>query len=63
MGSGGWGSEVRLMDVNTGRLPGIKYRLLCSLKLAEDMVRGLPPIETAYQLVLQSRQSPGINIH
>jgi hypothetical protein len=29
---------VRLMDVNTGRLSGMKYKLVCCFKLAVDMV-------------------------
>jgi hypothetical protein len=32
------GSRVRLMDVNTGRLSGLKYDLVCCFKLAADMV-------------------------
>ena len=34
------GSRVRLMDVDTGRLSGLKYKLVCCFKLKVDMVRG-----------------------
>jgi hypothetical protein len=29
---------VRLLDVDTGRLLGLKYKLICHFKLAEDRV-------------------------
>ena len=32
------GRRVKLTDVNTGRLTGLKYKLVCHFKLAEDMV-------------------------
>jgi hypothetical protein len=31
---------VRLSDVDTGRLLGLKYKFVCCLKLAMDMVGG-----------------------
>jgi hypothetical protein len=31
---------VRFMDVNTGRLSGLKYKLVCCLKLTMDTVVG-----------------------
>ena len=31
---------MRLPDVDTGRLSGLKYKLTCHLKLAADMVGG-----------------------
>ena len=31
-------SKVRLPDVDTGRLLGLKYRLVCRFKLTADMV-------------------------
>ena len=30
---------MRLLDVNTKRVSGLKYKLICRLKLAVDMVR------------------------
>ena len=39
-GSKGGGGQVRLLDVDTGRLLGLKYKLICHFKLAVDMVRG-----------------------
>ena len=33
-------SIVRLMNVYTGSLSGLKYKLVCCFKLAVDMVRG-----------------------
>jgi hypothetical protein len=30
---------VRLLDVDTGRLSGLKYKLICCFKLAANMVR------------------------
>ena len=32
------GSRVRFTDVNTGRLSGLKYKLVCHFKLVVDMV-------------------------
>ena len=37
-GSKGGGSRVRLPDADTGRLLGLKYKLICHLKFAADMV-------------------------
>ena len=37
-GSKGGGGRVRLLDVDTRRLWGLKYKLICLFKL--DMVRG-----------------------
>ena len=31
---------MRLLDVCTGRLSGLKYKLICCFKLAVDMVGG-----------------------
>ena len=31
---------MRLPNVDTRRLSGLKYKLMCSFKLAADMVRG-----------------------
>ena len=31
---------MRSLDVNTGRLSGLKYELVCHFKLAVDMVGG-----------------------
>ena len=31
-------SRVRLMDIVTGRLSGLKYKLLCFFKMIVDMV-------------------------
>ena len=33
-------SWVRLTDVNTGRISGLTYKLVCCFKLAADLVRG-----------------------
>ena len=33
-------SRVRLSDIDTGRLLGLKYKLICSFKLAKYMVGG-----------------------
>ena len=38
--NGGGGGRVRLLDVDTGRLLGLKYKLVCCFKLAADMVGG-----------------------
>jgi hypothetical protein len=40
-GEGKWGGEgqVRLLDVDTGRLSGLKYELVCLFELVSDMVR------------------------
>ena len=38
--SKGGGGRVRLFYVDTGRLSGLKYKLICRYKLAVDMVRG-----------------------
>ena len=38
-GGKGEGGRVRLLDVDTGQLSGLKYKLICHLKLAPDMVR------------------------
>ena len=37
-GSKGRGGRVRLSNVDTGRLTGLKYKLICHFKLAVDMV-------------------------
>ena len=34
------GEAVRLLNVDTGRLVGFKYKLICRFKLVADMVRG-----------------------
>ena len=39
-GSKGAGGQVRLSNVDTRRLTGLKYNLICRLKLAVDMVGG-----------------------
>ena len=31
---------MKLLDVDTGRLSGLKYKLICHLKLVVDMLRG-----------------------
>ena len=36
-GSKGGGDRVRLPDVDTSRLSGLKYKLICHFKLASDM--------------------------
>ena len=38
--SKGGGGRVRLLNVDTGRLSGMKYKLICHLKVAADMVGG-----------------------
>ena len=38
-GSKSGGAQVRLPDVDTGRLSGLKYKLICSFKLVADMIR------------------------
>jgi hypothetical protein len=37
-GSKAGGCRVRLPDVDTGRLIGLKYKLICRFKLTVDMV-------------------------
>jgi hypothetical protein len=37
-GSKGGERRVRLPDVDTGRLSGLKYKFICCFKLAADMV-------------------------
>ena len=39
-GSKGRGGRVRLPDVDTRRLSGLKYKLISRFKLAVDTVRG-----------------------
>ena len=39
-GSNGGGGQVSLLDVDTGRLSGLKYKLICRFKLAVDIVGG-----------------------
>ena len=39
-GSEGVGGRVSLLDVDTGRLSGLKYKLICHFKLVADMVGG-----------------------
>ena len=39
-GSGLGGSRVRLTDVNSWRLSGLTYKLICHFKLVVDMVGG-----------------------
>ena len=39
-GSEGGGRQSKITDVNTGRLFGLKYELVCHFKLAVDMVGG-----------------------
>ena len=39
-GSKGEGGQARLSNIDTGRLSGLKYKLICRFKLATDMVRG-----------------------
>ena len=34
------GGQAKLLDVDTGRLSGLKYELIQHLKLVVDMVRG-----------------------
>ena len=36
--SKGGESRVRLWDVDTRRLTGLKYKLICHFKLAENMI-------------------------
>jgi hypothetical protein len=36
----GGGGRVRLLDVDNGRLSGLKYNLICLFRLAAEMVRG-----------------------
>ena len=36
-GSKGGGGRARLPDVDTGRLLGLKFKLICHFKLAVDM--------------------------
>ena len=38
-GNKGGGEQVRLLDVDTGRLSGLKYELVCLFELVSDMVR------------------------
>ena len=40
-GSKDGGGQVRLLDVDTGRLTGLKYKLICRFKLAADTVGSL----------------------
>ena len=35
-----WESECGYLDVNIGRVPGLKYELVCCFELAADMVGG-----------------------
>ena len=37
-GSKGGGGQMRLSNVDIGRLTGFKYKLICRFKLAADMV-------------------------
>ena len=37
-GTKGGGGRVRLSNVDTGRLTGFKYKLICCFKLVTDMV-------------------------
>ena len=39
-GSKSGGSRVRISNVDTGRLTGFKFKLICCFKLAADMVGG-----------------------
>ena len=39
-GSKGEEGQVKISDVDTGRLSGLKYKLICCFKLAADMARG-----------------------
>ena len=39
-GSMGQECQVKLLDVDTRRLSGLKYKLICHFKLAVDMVGG-----------------------
>ena len=39
-GSKSEGGRVKLLDVDTGRLLGLKYKLICCFKLAADVVGG-----------------------
>ena len=39
-GSKGGGGQVRLLNVDTGRLAGFKYKLICRFKLTAEMVWG-----------------------
>ena len=39
-GSKGGGGQVRLSDFDTGRLLGLKYKLICRFKLMADMAGG-----------------------
>ena len=39
-GSKGRGDQLRLSNVNTGKLAGFKDKLICCFILAADMVRG-----------------------
>ena len=39
---GGEGDQVRLSDVDTRRLSGLKYKLICHFKLVADMFGGPP---------------------
>ena len=40
-GIGGGGNRVRLMNVNTERLSGLKYKLVCYFKLVATWYRGI----------------------
>ena len=37
-GSKDGGGQLRLLDVDTGTLSGLKYKLICRFKLAADIV-------------------------
>ena len=38
-GIGSGGGQERLPDVDTGRLSGLNYKLVCHFELAQDLVR------------------------
>ena len=69
-GSKDGGSRARLLEVDTGRNSGLKYKWICNFKLAAD-IHKFPDaaldhfhhqFETVYELVLQSQQFPDINV-
>ena len=36
----GWGRPSEVIDVDNGRLSGLKYKLICHFKLMADMIGG-----------------------
>ena len=49
-----WGWPGLLVDIYTGKLSGLKDKLVCRLKLAADMVRiGVRPLPTMFNANLK----------